>query len=98
MAGIPEVSDSAKGSATGVSSRPRQAREVRVYSHGCKQGCFQPPPVARRFHGADSPIWRPCPGSGQIGGKRLHCKTILGTWLSWVVQDITRPLNTASVP
>ena len=26
-------------------------------------------------HGADSPIW-------QIGGKRLHCKPILGTWLS----------------
>ena len=27
-----------------------------------------------------------------------NCKPILGTWLSWVVQDITWPLNTASVP
>ena len=69
---------------------------MRVYSHGCKQGCFQPPPVARRFHGADSPIWRFCPGFGQIGGKRLHCKPILGTWLSRLFRrggaEVDKPL------
>ena len=89
---------SCQGEINRVFQPPPQLREVRVYSPGCKQGCFQPPPVARRFHCADSPIWRFCPGFGQIGGKRLHCKPILGTWLSWVVQDITWPLNTASVP
>ena len=39
------------------------------------------PTRSRRFHGADSPIWRFCPGFGRIRGKRLHCKPILGTLL-----------------
>ena len=34
----------------------------------------------------------------ESAGSVLHCKPILGTWLSWVVQGITWPLNTASVP
>ena len=32
-----------------------------------------------------------CPGFGRIGGKRLHCKPILGALLSWVIQDTTWP-------
>ena len=32
-----------------------------------------------------------CPGFGQIGGKRPHCKPILGALLSWVIQDTTWP-------
>ena len=43
LAGIPEVWLSARGSATGVSSRPVSYGEWGIYSHGCKQGCFQPP-------------------------------------------------------
>ena len=32
-----------------------------------------------------------CPGFGQIGRKRPHCKPILGALLSWVIQDTTWP-------
>ena len=45
LAGIPEVWLSARGSANRSFQPPRQLRGVGIYRHGCKQGCFQPPPV-----------------------------------------------------
>ena len=44
LAGIPEVwLILPEASATGVYQPPPQLRGVRIYRHGCKQGCFQPP-------------------------------------------------------
>ena len=41
-----------------VCQPPLQLRGVGIYSHGCKQGCFQPPPLADREPIAIRAFWK----------------------------------------
>ena len=79
LAGIPEVWLSAKGFATGFASHPFSYGKWGVCSHGCKQGCFQPPRPGESDQG-----W--CSGLGdrvagpmvqQHNGSKVHSRLVV---------------------